>query len=440
MNGHHDCQPSGNGARGLGNGMDHGAGRHRQSRAVLAAASLAIALTGCGSASVSPSAEATASQSAAPAATMQPTATATPHPTAQVMHGVFHPAATMAGDARAVTTTLLLDGRVLVGEVKGDGDPLVSPAELYDPARNAFVHTGSLAGGRDGYAAVRLLDGRVLVAGGGDVTGPLKSAELYDPATGKFSPTGSMITARYDFSATLLLDGHVLITGGLYIPTGANGTYPLAAAELYDPASGKFSPTGSMVVARHGHTATLLADGRVLIAGGGFDKDFQPYASAELYDPRTGKFRATGSMSAARESHTATLLPDGRVLIAGGSGRTPAAAGGGPGLSSAELFDPQRGTFSATGPLATPRSSHSATLLKDGRVLVAGGQPNVTPGSPGASVGPVTLATAELYDPATGNFSPTGSMFSGHPAPLATLLLDGRVLIIDNSDAEIYTP
>jgi WD40 repeat protein len=170
-----------------------------------------------------------------------------------------------------------------------------------------------------------LSDGRVLVTGGIDNTGKtLASAELYDPKTGKFSPAGSMTTTRAFHTATLLSDGRVLIAGGEKKDTGvcaSCSTPSLASAELYDPATGKFIPTGLMTTGRFSQTATLLLDGQVLIAGGAKDNSFTAsLASAELYDPKTGTFTATGSMANARQNNTATLLSDGRVLIAGSAG------------------------------------------------------------------------------------------------------------------------
>lgn len=317
-----------------------------------------------------------------------------------------------------------------------------------------FSPTGTMTTTDNGLA-VRLLDGRVLIIGSAAT-----SPEIYDPKTGNFSKTGSMTTDRSGATATLLLDGRVLVAGG------ENDTATLASAELYDPRTGKFSPTGSMTTPREGHSATLLPDGRVLIAGGwiystamtnpaALAMAYRPgsggretisetgvappdLTSAELYDPKTGMFSPTGSMSNGRDEQTATLLQDGRVLVAGGSD----ASGEGLPQSSAELYEPKTGTFSPTGAMTSPRWYHTATLLSNGRVLIAGGE----------GLGP-NLASAELYDPKTGTFSATGSMSQARSDHTATLLPNGRVLIAGGdtfgqspasistlASAEIYDP
>jgi len=209
--------------------------------------------------------------------------------------------------------------------------------------------------------------------------------------------TGPLVVGRQIHTATTLADGRVLVAGGFDDRDGA-----LASAVIFDPTKNAFSPTGSLAEARGWHTATLLADERVLIAGGGppsWATGQGPFlASAELFDPTTGTFSPTGSMTSRRTGHTATLLANGRVLIAGGNDTD------GHGVASAELYDPRTGTFSATGSMTSARTFHTATLLTDGRVLITGG---VTNGSPAPS-----LASAELYDPRTGTFSATGSMIS----------------------------
>jgi hypothetical protein len=291
------------------------------------------------------------------------------------------------------------------------------PAVTSPGASGNFVATGSMASSRAGATATRLSDRRVLITGGWtDNQTILMSAELYDPTTGKFSPTGSMVAAG-NGTATLLQDGRVLLAGG------TNDTGTIAAAELYDPSSGTFSLTGSMQVARTGHSATLLPNGRVLMAGGG-DGQGMALSSAELYDPATGKFSPTGSMALARFSQSAALLPNGLVLVAGGVVTTAVSGGIHPSTTTqAELYDSATGMFSSTGSMTTPRSGQTTTLLDDGRVLFAGGLDKT-----GAAI-----LSAEVYDLTTGKFTLTGSMVMSNPISTAALLSDGRVLIVGGS-------
>jgi Kelch motif len=337
-----------------------------------------------------------------------------------LVHRPFSPTGSMVAARSQHTATLLSDGRVLI--VGGDGgaeSQFLDSAELYDPKTGTFSATGSMTTGRSGQTATLLADGRVLIIGG--IPG-LTSAELYDPRTGTFTGTGSMTTARSYYTATLLRDGRVLVTGG-----GANGAGGgIASAELYDPRTGMFVLTGSMSTPRVSQTATLLTDGRVLVAGGNDGTGAAGgLASAELYDPTTGRFSPTSSMNTPRENQTATLLTDGRVLVAGGAafdanGRP---MGNGP-LASAELYDPHSGRFIFTGSMTLLAENYTATLLADGRVLFAGGDD-----------GSGSLAAAEIYDSFAGTFSSIGSMAAGRVGHTATLLADGRVLIAGGQPA-----
>jgi len=249
-----------------------------------------------------------------------------------------------------------------------------------------------------------------------------------DVGLGSVSRIRNMSTGRAAHTATLLPDGRVLVAGGF---TGGN---PFSSAEFFDPATEAFKAAGNMSVARAGHTATLLSNGKVLIAGG-YNGSY--LASAELYDPATNSFTPASAMTAARGGHVATLLQNGKVLLAGGVGV------GWTFLASAEVYDPATNTFTPTGDMLAARESHTATLLPNGNVLIAGGHRGRRPS--------VTIySSTEIYDAASGRFTAAGDMTMVRHKHEAVSLADGRVLILGGSDqrdgnpaytsAEIYDP
>lgn len=311
------------------------------------------------------------------------------------------------------TATLLPDGRVLVA---GGGRNLAS-AELFDLASGQWTAAGNMGEGRWQHTATLLSNGKVLVITGADLNGhPLTSTELYDPATGNWTSEESLDGDRAAHTATLLPDGKVLVVGGARLEGGFLD--PLASTLQYDPNTGSWTTSGSMHEGRYFHTATLLTDGRVLVAGGrrpvAGSKD--PVNTAELYDSRSGTWTSTGAMGAARALHSATLLPDGKVFVVGGT--TFNDETGGP-LDSAELFDPSSGTWTATKSMDVFRVEHTATLLKDGKVLIVGGSRG----------GAEALDSAELFDPRTGEWDATATMGARRFGHTATFLTDGTVLV-----------
>lgn len=248
-------------------------------------------------------------------------------------------------------------------------------------------------------------------------------------ADGVVSAIRGMTSKRAAHTATLLNNGKVLIAGGFVAGGGS-----LASAEVFDPAAKTFTSAESMTVARASHTATRLPNGKVLISGG-YNGDY--LHSAEVYDPATNRFTSAGRMVTSRSGHVATVLNNGKILLAGGTGT------GWTFLADAELYDPLINSFTATGGMATARESHTATLLGDGKVLITGGHKGRR--------SEITIYTsAEIYNPGSGTFTVTGNLTVKRHKHDATRLADGRVLIIGGSDerdgdgayrnAEVFDP
>src|SRR6266568_4405744 len=297
---------------------------------------------------------------------------------------------------------------------------------------SAFTGTGSAVNGRFAHVAMRLSDGRVLVAGGISGISGLKTAELYDPTTGTWSVTGSMAWERIGLAAAPLPDGRVLVAGGARFNQACADPPAGNSTEIYDPATGAWTLTGSMHDPRMwafddmsaANFMTLLPDGRVLAAGGlnrcnnsGCDIAF--LQSAEIYDPASGVWTATGSLAAGRWRHQMMLLSDGRVLVAGGRQSNAV-------LGSAEIYDPATGVFNPAGTLVTARQDFTATLLTNGSVLLAAGQ-----GITGI------LKSAELFTP---NHAPSADVAPSVAAANegSAVNFDGRGSSDPDGDALTY--
>ena len=355
-----------------------------------------------------------------PAATGPGTWSSAPSVNAYVDRGDYelaHNVATLLADGRVFLLKGYGPGATSQGSGSAGDSAAATTPEIYEPGSGRWAPTARPTTiDPRGFTATLLTSGRVLVVGG--------SAEIYDPTVDRWSPTGPMQINRTGHSAALLADGRVLVAGGSQTGPGQPNSF-LAAAEIYDQNSNTWSGAAPMIVAGCDgcrYAATLLRDGRVLeVAGYGAD--------AETYNPKSNAWFPAGSLSESLGQRTATLLPDGRVLVAGGGSHGPDQ------LVGSHIYDPATNSWSSAAAMLQDRQAHTATLLQNGFVLVAGGY------LPGGAT-----ASAELYDSASDRWSPTGNMAVARGHQTATLLRNGKVLVVGGyflgslRNAEMYTP
>jgi hypothetical protein len=316
----------------------------------------------------------------------------------------------------------LADGRVLVAG-GSPGEAAFKTGEIFDPTAGTWTPTGTpMLYAHEWPVAAALCDGRIFVAGRPDANN--HDAELYDPATNAWSSAGKMKLSHLYGTATLLPDCRVLLAGGYSANT---------QAEVYNPAKGTFKGVGSMNSERFFHTATVLADGRVLAAGGGVDANGQwlTYATADIFDPATGLWTKAAKLHHPRRAHTATLLPDGTVLVAGGSiGGKNDGTEASTQLATAELYDPLMDTWRVLpSHLITARTFHTAALVPGGAVLLFGGLDGG--GSASRQVEGYFEGTWQALDP----------LLIDRYLHASALLDDGSVLVtggIHQATAELY--
>jgi hypothetical protein len=326
-----------------------------------------------------------------------------------------------------------LSGAIYTAPASGAGPFHVIATSVADPTKSAtseirittagFTSAGNMTIGRYRHTATLLRNGKVLLAGGNS-PGVRLPAELYDPATNTFAETGLMLDARASHSATLLNNGMVLLAGGLD-HTGN----PTDTAELYDPATEKFTATGRMLAWHVDSKTILLADGRVLIFG--------DLSEPEIYDPATGTFSRGPALAAPGHiEFTLTPLVSGKYLLAAGRVQNFVNGGAVVAWGPAELFDPISNSFSLTSSPLAVRTTHSAARLNNGKVLLLGGFTECRERPDSAC----PTRDAELYDPATAQFTSTGQTVADHRfLTTATLLPNGQVLVVGDSDiAELY--
>ena len=338
--------------------------------------------------------------------------------------------------ARAFHTATLLPNDTLLVTGGNGPDQALASTELFDPILKQWSSGPLLPDGQVLHAATLLPGGRLLITGGYSASGEfLDSTSIYGPSNRWTPSVDGEQQFGHQLTATLLPTGEVLVAGGQY------GQSAHGVSTRYNPDAGSWRPassTGEMNVRRAGHSATLLANGQVLLAGGMADSGGMPLLNVELYDPALETWTRVSSMKGPRSDHTATLLSDGKVLVAGGKFTNNSLH------KSCELYDPATQKWSEFFPPTDEwRSNHTATLLPSGKVLLAGGEKEWA-GSP--------VKSTDSYDPLTGSWDTERSfMWVGRKSHTATLLLNGQVLVTGGygyrdqdgralDSAELYNP
>jgi N-acetylneuraminic acid mutarotase len=422
-----------------------------------------LSLLGCGSV-VAPEQSSTPTQlPAPPSASPSPTAghSSSPTPSPSIapsaQAGAWLDAGELHEPRNATNVVLVGRGEVLVvGSdyetswrsacgASTDGSDAV---EIGGPGAGVWKKTTSLPNLRDAPAVVGLPDGRALMTGGaaGESKGwsAFSSTYVFDPTTRVWSRSGLLNAARTETAATVLLDGRVLVAGGLFLDRTSPDQVALDSAELWDPRSGAWTRAGRLAQTRVGGSAVTLADGRVLIVGGSTTSlgDSTPQASAEVYEPTSDRWSAAGTLTTPRSGFILVALPDGGALVAGGFAELERAPFGR--LSTVERFDPVSNTWSAAHDLPYPVAGASGILLADGRVLVAGG--SVRDAEPldidAGTIDSGLTDHATLFDPKTNTWVATPPMPTPRAGASVVLLADGSALVVGGSvsEGEFSTP
>ena len=347
--------------------------------------------------------------------------------------GSWHPVGETAAEHNGHSATLLYDGTVLVVGGQAFNSATPGGVEIFNPAQGTWTTAAPTAVARSRHAAIRLDDGRVLVIGGNRLAPdqpslPVASAELFDPVAGSWSPAASMASARLQPTATLLGDGRVLVAGG-----GADAESATASAEIYDPATDRWTRAAPMTTPRIEASALLLRTGEVLVAGGASSAANQDgsFDTAELYDPRTDRWRPTPKMAAAHAGADSAVLGDGNVLLAGGLDYQ---GGYGIAVQATDLYNPAHNTWSSGPPLLVARGQAGGALLGNGSFLVVGGTSRSNARSE---------STAELLDPLAQRWTLLPLLPETRIGATVTAVPGDRALVVGGSRrqaAELFAP